>query len=617
MRTERLPPAAVEHVLAEQHRHGGRFGWIAHHLGYLSRFEFLRALAVYYGVPFWDTMTDERLAGVDATLWQSVTVSDLLAYETIPVRWWAPGVLECWTLNPVSTPVMAWLQAHWQPTAYAWVVLSEQAWQTVVHRFWGSLLTEEAVDRLAVTQSAFSAERVITPKQGVAGMLGVGLYGSAWIVSPHVALLGTVLGLWAGFAGFWAMKLLWGLATWVSGHDRTLGVSDPLDSSGDAWPVYTVLVPLYHEPPAVVHALIQSLAALDYPANKLDVLFLVEADDTETIDAVKAARPPWHIRIIRIADSLPRPKPKACNYGLQYARGQFLVIYDAEDRPDPAQLQVAVRAFRAASGSVVLQAALNFYNATQNVLTRAFALEYALWFDALLPGLTRFGWPIPLGGTSNHFETATLRRLQGWDPYNVTEDADLGLRAAALGVRAQALASTTWEEATSRLGNWIWQRSRWIKGYMQTTLVYTRRPVDVARQMGWGAYGGVMTLVAGTPWVLLTAPVAWVLGMLVWMDPAAVGSVRDPSLRVALLGLLIVGYGTLIVAHGIAGWRRGYRWALWIALILPIYWALASAAAWLALYELMTRPSYWYRTRHGDAENASSSPAPPLSLTVR
>ena len=56
-----------------------------------------------------------------------------------------------------------------------------------------------------------------------------------------------------------------------------------------------------------------------------------------------------------------------------------------------------------------------------------FTLEYTFWFDYMLPGLERLRLPIPLGGTSNHFRTATLRDLGGWAPFNVTEDAHLGI----------------------------------------------------------------------------------------------------------------------------------------------------------------------------------------------
>jgi len=191
------------------------------------------------------------------------------------------------------------------------------------------------------------------------------------------------------------------------------------------------------------------------------------------------------VRIIVVPDGQPRTKPKACNVGLRFAHGEFLVIYDAEDRPAPDQLRRAVAAFRAAPPEMVcLQARLSYWNVDENALTRFFTLEYAHWFDLMLDGLAALRLPIPLGGTSNHFRVQPLRMVGAWDPHNVTEDADLGLRVAAQGMTVSTLASTTLEEACCRPWPWIKQRTRWIKGYMQTALVHTRHPIRFVRAAG-------------------------------------------------------------------------------------------------------------------------------------
>src|SRR5690606_21856111 len=271
-------------------------------------------------------------------------------------------------------------------------------------------------------------------------------------------------------------------------------------------PRYTVLVPVYKEAD-VVAKVIASLDRLDYPKEKLDLILLLEEDDEETMQAVRDAHPPATITVITVPDSQPKTKPKACNVGLAFARGEFLVIYDAEDEPEPDQLKKAVIAFRRADPSLVcVQAALNYWNAYENALTRMFTLEYSFWFDYMLPGLDHLGLPIPLGGTSNHFRTAALRRIGGWDPYNVTEDADLGIRVAAVGATVGVINSTTYEEANRAYGNWIRQRSRWIKGYLQTTLVHLRNPVGLVRIAGLAPAAAFILLVAGTPITFLATP---------------------------------------------------------------------------------------------------------------
>ncbi|MHB8646316.1 MAG: GspE/PulE/PilB domain-containing protein, partial [Thermomicrobiales bacterium] len=249
-------------------------------------------------------------------------------------------------------------------------------------------------------------------------------------------------------------------------------------------PSITVLIPLYREA-AIVPVLLRAIANLDYPAIKLDVKILLEEEDEETAAAVRAARPPEHFKIIRVPDAKPKTKPKACNYGLIEATGELLVIYDAEDIPDRDQLKKCVVAFRNAPDDVAcIQAKLNYFNGTENLLTSWFTLEYSQWFDIFLPGLGATRAPIPLGGTSNFFITERLIRAGAWDPYNVTEDADLGIRLFKMGYRTAILDSTTFEEANTRYGNWIRQRSRWIKGYMQTWLVHNRNPFRLWRELG-------------------------------------------------------------------------------------------------------------------------------------
>ena len=175
----------------------------------------------------------------------------------------------------------------------------------------------------------------------------------------------------------------------------------------------------------------------DYPAAKLDIKLVLEEDDAETIAAAKALRLDGRFEILCVPSSPLRTKPRACNYALNFVRGAYVVVYDAEDRPEADQLKKVVVAFRTARRDVAcFQARLNVYNANDNWLTRMFALEYASWFDFLLPGLNRLGIPIPLGGTSNHFRTEILRQVFGWDAFNVTEDADLGLRLAQQDYRA-------------------------------------------------------------------------------------------------------------------------------------------------------------------------------------
>lgn len=299
-------------------------------------------------------------------------------------------------------------------------------------------------------------------------------------------------------------------------------------------PVYTILVPLYKEI-AVADKIAKHIEQLDYPKSKLDVKILLEPDDPDTLKALKHAFLPSYCEAIICPESLPKTKPKACNHGLARARGEFLVIYDAEDRPESDQLKKAVVAFRKADErwkrrawmrklnpfgnvnrhrTVCLQAKLNYYNPTQNILTRWFTIEYATWFHLYLPGLNALRAPIPLGGTSNHFRTSVLKEIGGWDPFNVTEDCDLGIRIHKLDHRTDVFDSTTWEEANSEVGNWLRQRSRWVKGYLQTHFTHMRHPFRTLVRLRPLGMFHFLNAVGGLALMLILNPIFWFVMLL-------------------------------------------------------------------------------------------------------
>ena len=375
-------------------------------------------------------------------------------------------------------------------------------------------------------------------------------------------------------------------------------------------PVYTVLAPMFREA-EVVHQLVSNLEKLDYPVSRLEVLLLLEEDDAETIAAAKAARlPPW-MTIITVPRGQPQTKPKACNVGLFLARGEYLVIYDAEDKPDPDQLKKSIVAFeRGGERMVCVQAALNYWNVYENFLTKMFTAEYSFWFDYMLPGLDALQLPIPLGGTSNHFRTDGLRRLGGWDPFNVTEDADLGIRASALGYSVGVINSTTYEEANRNLGNWIRQRSRWVKGYMQTSLVHARSPWSLIRVAGFRETFGFALLIAGTPLSFLFTLPLWVLFGVSLLIPAWAFAQLYPGwvLYIGLFNLLAGNALMIYVSMMGAFLRQRYGLVIW-ALFNPVYWLLHSVASYKALWQLITRPHYWEKTTHGISALSASEAA--------
>jgi cellulose synthase/poly-beta-1,6-N-acetylglucosamine synthase-like glycosyltransferase len=369
-----------------------------------------------------------------------------------------------------------------------------------------------------------------------------------------------------------------------------------------ALPVYTVLAPLYREV-AALPGLIPALRRLDYPPEKLDIKLIVEPDDLETRAALAQLdlAPPFEVIIAPQAG--PRTKPKALNAALPFARGAFTVIYDAEDRPEPQQLREALAAFLTHDDGVAcVQASLTIDNTADNWLTTMFTAEYAGQFDVFLPGLAQLELPLPLGGSSNHFRTATLRAVGGWDAYNVTEDADLGVRLARFGYRSVAIAATTYEEAPGRFGAWLRQRTRWFKGWMQTWLVHIRAPRRLVRELGVGGFLAVQLVVGGSvlaslvhPLLIVSVLMSFTIGSPVWTG----------ALTAALFGTTIFsGYVISVLLGAIGLSRRGLMPYAWVLLLMPLHWLLLSLAAWRALYQLLHSPYGWEKTEHGLARTS-------------
>ncbi|MGN6148761.1 MAG: glycosyltransferase family 2 protein [Rhizomicrobium sp.] len=457
---------------------------------------------------------------------------------------------------------------------------------------------QQAITELAESEPQFSAATVITRGQVRAFQLlalCVVVLLSQFPRLSGIALETLLIVALVANAGFRTFLLWAGAAENPAAPGRISHIAE------DDLPVYSILVPLYREA-NVMPALARALRALDYPKHLLDIKLIVEADDSETAvvaDAIAARDSIFSV--IRVPPGTPRTKPRACNYAMPFVLGEFTVIFDAEDRPELDQLRKAVAAFRAAPENVAcLQARLNFYNANENWLTRMFALDYALWFDYLLPGLDRLNIPMPLGGTSNHFRTAALRAIHCWDPYNVTEDADLGIRLARVGLRVRTLDSTTFEEATNTFGNWLRQRSRWLKGYMQTWLVHMRSPRALLQNAGVGGFIGFQLFVGGTFMSALVNPVLWVIflvsklfGVLA-LDSAAAGAVAHLS----VVGL-VAGNGLFAYLAMLGPFRRGWLELTPYGLTAPFYWVLISCAGARALWQLFRQPWHWEKTAHG------------------
>lgn len=469
---------------------------------------------------------------------------------------------------------------------------------------------DKAVNGLRLQAPQSSATGSIRPWQYLSPVIMIGLIAGGMAVLPE-ATLALATGLMA--LPFLCVTILRGLAlpevmasTPARRRRRRRIVTET-----EELPFYTVLVPLFREV-GVLSDLVTSLAALDYPPERHEVLLLIESIDLDMQAALLVLDLPSHFRVLLIPDCQPRTKPKALNYALQFARGSFVVIYDAEDRPQPGQLKLAVETFHRAPASLgCAQARLNIYNPNQSWISRQFTIEYSVLFDAVLPTLERYGLPVPLGGTSNHFRRETLEHVSAWDPFNVTEDADLGIRLARLGYTTAVLDSTTWEEAPTTFGVWLRQRTRWVKGWMQTLLVHTRDMGALRRELGTAGTLGFHAVFAGLVLSALVQPLyALLFAYQAWSGQllAPAESTFDAVLLWIALGNLAIGYIVSMLVGIVSVLRRGRKLLALHALLMPLYWLLISFAAYRAIWQLMRSPYLWEKTPHGAARPRARRP---------
>ncbi len=416
-----------------------------------------------------------------------------------------------------------------------------------------------------------------------------------------------------------ALLMIWAIVTLVFATGLKLAAlfarltkdsfpSTPPLKEGARLPRVSVLVPLFREP-EIVSALISRLSRLTYPKALLDIVLVVEEQDTLTHAAIQGTNLPHWMRMIEVPTSDGvTTKPRALNYALDFCRGDIIGIWDAEDAPAPDQLEKVAHRFASAPAEVAcLQGILDYYNPDTNWFSRCFTLEYATWFRVMLPGVARLGLAIPLGGTTVFFRRDPLEKLGGWDSHNVTEDADLGIRLARHGYRTELINSVTQEEANCRFWPWIRQRSRWLKGYMVTYCVHMRAPVLLYRQLGARKFWGFQIFFLTTLSQFLLAPLIWSFWLTLLGNANPLQAILPETYFVMVwsLFLFVAAIDIVVPIYAIHGQGRA-RLIPWV-LTLGLYFPMATIAAYKGLLELVFRPFFWDKTAHAQTDEGRNA----------
>jgi cellulose synthase/poly-beta-1,6-N-acetylglucosamine synthase-like glycosyltransferase len=452
----------------------------------------------------------------------------------------------------------------------------------------------EAVHTYATNHPEHSSRVTLQSWQGWFFGFVFGSGPALFILFPAASLITLHLFAWLFFFSCVALRLM---AALMSSNTMV----EPLAPVERAeLPQYAVLIALYHEAD-VAAQLVGCLKSLNWPQTKLQVFLICEEDDAETKTALEAASLPANFRIVSVPNYGPRTKPKALMYTLPLVEADYLVLYDAEDRPHKDQLIEAYQMFQSSGAKTgCVQAPLEISNWSKSLLTGLFAFEYGALFRGLLPFLSRFNLFIPLGGTSNHFKLAVLREVGGWDPFNVTEDADLGLRLHRYGYQTKTINRPTLEDAPEELRVWTKQRTRWFKGHMQTWMISLRSPKLLISEIGWRSFFVSQIMLGGIVVSALAHPILMV-SMIIAVTRHLLG---EPTLQIAtplaVLDLINValGYFAFMVLGCLCA-RGAEKTSIWKRVIaIPPYWFILSIAAWRALFQILHAPHKWEKTPH-------------------
>lgn len=523
---------------------------------------------------------------------------------------------------------MHWLNAN--PSARPRIaVATPTAIRAALRETGAAAYLATAMARLESVMPGCSARRRFSPGQAAVGIAAVGLLAVAFVHVPGATLTLAA----AAAAGFFLLVAV--LRFIAVTHVRPRPPPPPLAERDEDLPVYTILVPLRHEA-HMIEQLLHGFARLAWPRDRLDIKLIIDADDVLTLRAARALarEPPYEV--VEVPPGGPRTKPMALQYALTFARGAFVTVYDAEDRPHPRQLAEAYARFRDGPARLAcLQAPLVIDNAGESAIAALFAIEYATLFDGLLPAMAKLGLPLPLGGTSNHFRRTALEETGGWDPFNVTEDADLGIRLARAGHDVGTLTLPTLEEAPATLRPWLRQRTRWTKGWLHTWLVHMRHPLRLWRALGTWRMLGFQALGLGMIVSAVAHPVFLATPLLVLLDPGRLwsdGGVAIAALAGVSLFNLAAGYAAMASLSTATLALRGRETLGTYLYLMPLYWLLMGLACLFAVAELVVKPHHWNKTPHvgralrnramAEAEAAKAAAAeppraPPVSLARR
>ena len=586
-----ISQATLLQALATQRQIDAPLGEILVAEGHVMRSDVLAALAVQHDADHINLARNPP----SPTMASALTARICQDFGVVPWRWFGTTLLVA-TSRPDRLPALAAALPDDAPDLLP-VIANQDQINRQIGQLHGDELAERAVTKLPQHLSC----RTWSPRAAIGLVrLAVLALGALALAVLFPAWFATVLIGWALLTLVMTTTLK-ALALGALVTHRVPAQAEPMHPVPVArWPRVSVMVPLFREE-RIAEALIKRLSKLTYPKALLEVVLVLEAKDSVTRATLARTELPNWMRVIEVPDDgTITTKPRALNYALDFCQGDIIGVWDAEDAPEPDQLEKVVTHFANAGPNVAcVQGILDYYNSRQNWIARCFTIEYASWWRLVLPGVARLGLVLPLGGTTLFFRRPILEELGGWDAHNVTEDADLGIRLARAGYSTELIPTVTYEEANCRAWPWVKQRSRWLKGFLITYCVHMRDPAALIRDLGIKRFMGIQAMFLATVSQFAALPLLWSFWLPAFGLPHPVVSTLGSSVIIPLALFFIVTEVLNIAIGMLAVSGRSHRHLVPWVLTLMFYFPLGALASYKALYELVTDPFYWDKTQHG------------------
>lgn len=473
----------------------------------------------------------------------------------------------------------------------------------------------------------FTAEKALSRLQATLILMVVAVITTFTILSP-METIRTIITIITMLA---LVNLVFVLMMAIGSASIKRSESDLYPLNWETLPRVTVFSPMRHEG-RVVKRHVDKVSRLIWPRDRVEFLPLVREDDfagpmasdeerkNATLNALEAYGPlPEGFRIVLVPPSHYGSKPAQLEWGRKEMTGEFFLILDAENIPDPNLLLGAYREFLTSKHKERLggvQAVPVVSNWQRGFFPRYQAAEYTAHYRHFDPGMIKLGLLTPLSGNSVLFRTSAVEAVGGYDRHNKAEDADLSVMLARGGYQIGTIDIETTEEAPRSFDSWIKQRRRWMDGFAQTYFTHMREPFQLLKDLRPINFMVFQLMFGIRPFLQLVNPFVVALALIYgsclalqpWVDNSTTQNIiltlqeiYSPLAKGMGMVLMFVGSLTFFYSLLIACMRQRMWKSVPLMPLVVFYWGAQFIAQWWAMKDFLTGAG-WHKTAHEDEE---------------